>query len=298
MLAPRLFSGLATRSVSLCLDRNPDGSSYRIRNKTGNLLYLLGMKKRELVQLIREALIEGVMDNLTTQLSRVVVNHIKRNAKTLGFELAGIPDFKGTVNDLMVTIQFQHWDGPLKAREASYNPLARKLSLQVMYNNQFQEKDLSSFIPGLKNMLRHELEHYRQDQRSGYEDTAKGVHHTLPGTEQEPGSKVPGNKVYASIESAYNYLLSPVEIEAWVMGMYKQAKTQKVPLLSIFQKMSQDLAQKLPMSGKITQEEADGLAESVLMAWTDYAEKRLPGVIPQTQVVQQGQVAAESKLPR
>lgn len=251
----------------------------------GGFLGLLGlivtlMKKKELVSLLREVIYEGVMDNLTTQLSRVIVNHIKH----FGHEGEGIPDFKGEVNDLLVHATFMHYDGPLRHAGGHYDPLARKFLAKIAVPYDFSDKDLADFIPKFKNLIRHELEHYRQDQRSGYDEPAKGVHHTLPGLPTQDG-KV-GNNPYATLESTYAYLLRPREVEAWVMGMYKQAKTQKVPLLTVLQRQSEELAEKLP-NASISVEDARQVADSMLMAWTDYARKRLPGVNLSGYVVQE-----------
>lgn len=233
-----------------------------------------GMKKRELEALIRETIREtireGVMDNLTTQLSRVIVNHIKN----VGHETL-MPDFKGQVNDLLVQALFRHYNGPLRHVGGHYDPLARKLFLKIVVPYNFTDKDLSDFIPKFKNLVRHELEHYRQDQRSGYEEPARGVHHTLPTL---PLQDHPiGNNPFATLDTASAYLLRPREVEAWVMGMYKQAKTQKIPLQTVMQQQSDELAQGVP-NAKISQKQARQFADGILAVWTDYAAKRLPGV--------------------
>jgi hypothetical protein len=228
------------------------------------------MNKRELEALIREAIYEGVMDNLTTQFSRVIVNHIKR----FGHEGTDIPVFKGQVNDLLVQAFFQHYDGPLRHAGGHYDSLARSFTAKILVPYDFSDKDLSDFVPKFKNLVRHELEHYRQDQRSGYDEPANGVHHILPGLSTK--DKPVGRNPFATIDSAANYLLRPREVEAWVMGMYKQAKTQLIPLIAVMRRQADELAEKMP-NANISENDARAFVEDLLEVWKDYAAKRLPG---------------------
>lgn len=229
------------------------------------------MKKRELESLIREAIWEGVMDNLTTLVSRVIINHLKRNR-----DQEEIPPFKGQVNDLLLQAQFKRYNGPLRQAGGGYNDAIRRLQVYVAVPFELDDKELSAFIPTLKNTIRHELEHYRQDQRSGYEGPEQGIHFTDPRLSGHPGYE-PGADHYATTDAAYNYFFSPHEVEAWVMGMYKQAKTQKIPLIQVMQDKKGELFRDLQKRERISREEAQDFTDNLLMAWIEYAKKRLPG---------------------
>lgn len=233
------------------------------------------MKKIVLEHLIRKAVIagikEGVMDNLTTQVSRVLVNYLKKFKN-----VENIPPFKGQVNDLLLLANFKRYNGPLRQAGGGYNDAIRRLQVNIAVPFEFNDRQLSDFIPTLKNTIRHELEHYRQDQRSGYEGPSQGLHATEPSLAGHPGYD-PGSDPYADTDAAYSYFFSPHEVEAWVMGMYKQAKTQKIPLLQVMLDKKGELFRDLQRKGQISREEAEDFTENLLAAWVDYAEKRIQG---------------------
>lgn len=228
------------------------------------------MKKRELDHLIREAITEGVMDNLTTQISRVIVNHLKQHRAE-----ENVPTLKGQVGDLLVQAQFGRYNGPLKQAGGSYNDAFRRITVNIAVPYEFSDRQLSAFVPDLKNTIRHELEHHQQDKRSGYEGPDKGVHYTEPGIQDHPGYN-PAQDHFATSDAAYNYFFSPIEIEAWVMGMYKQAKTARQPLFQVMQGKRGELVRNFIIK-RMDRDEAQELADSLLQAWTDYAKKRIPG---------------------
>jgi len=60
------------------------------------------------------------------------------------------------------------------------------------------------------------------------------------------------------------------------MGMYKEAKSKKVPLLQVLQKKKDELTTDLQRNKLITSEEAQEFTEKLLFAWITYAKKRLP----------------------
>lgn len=230
------------------------------------------MKKSELTLKLEQAFQEGVMDGLSTQLSRRIVNHLKKWSME-----PNIPSFKGQVNDLLLRVDFARYHGPLKHSGGAYNNAYRELAIRISVPEQFNDRELNAFIPTLKNVIRHELEHYRQDQRSGYESPDVGTHYADPATSRDAAqAHKPGVAPYSSIEAARSYFLSSHEIEAWVMGLYKQAKTEKKPLLDLMASETTKIAGHLQNYGHIDRKESFKFAKELSQAWKSYAEKRIP----------------------
>lgn len=210
------------------------------------------------------------MDNLTTQLSRVIVNHLKRNK-----DANPIPSFKGQVNDLLLRAEFERRPGVLRHVGGEYNYAYRELLVRIAVPEKFNERELSIFIPTLKNVLRHELEHYRQDQRSRYEEPRAGTHYADPTQASNTGHQ-PGINPFSSVEAARTYFLSPHETEAFVMGLYKQAKTSKESLRDLISKKTTEIGGSLYQTSGIPRQEAFKVAREISQAWNAYAEKRIP----------------------
>lgn len=237
------------------------------------------MKKSKLIQLIKEEIIsqivlqEGTMDWLTTKISRQIINYIKLHLNKLE-----IPTLKLKVGDVDVNILFQsnsNIDLP-KVKAANFNRINKNLLVLNVFI-EFPESSgislvmLNEFIPELKEILRHELEHYKQDIRSKGDKENPQMHYYSPNA--YPPNQEPSN---SPIENLKQYYLSADEIEAHVMGAYKAAKTRKIPL-------GKALANRLqwiyngPLK-HLDPKDSLQIVKEIQKAWIEYAQQRLPQI--------------------
>jgi hypothetical protein len=224
------------------------------------------MKKTALESLIKEAVLEGVMDNLTTQISRLIVNHMKASK-----DWRKIPPFEADVGPLKFKAMFQpSQDGLFRLRGAVYDQLGELVKLAVEVPPEGDLSGLSDFIPSLKNTLRHELEHRQQDKRSGFELGQAKPHAVAKGSMDGPYPKDVGG----TLQSTMAYYLHPKEVEAYVMGAYKEAKTRRVPFAQVLQNQLMMIHDQLLL--KFDDMEAAKVARAIQRAWVEYIKVRFP----------------------
>jgi hypothetical protein len=243
-----------------------------------------------LEQYINSIVQEGVMDNLTTQIARSIVNYLKKkgNANPIGNY---IPSQAIDIGDVHVMIAFlpvgsEH---PLKAINAKYIPVAddyHGVEIRVIVPQPFDEKQLGQFLPGLKNTIRHELEHVQQAKREPKTGKTNGVHYhgfnSIPGhyPDLTSGFKQSPSDLEFDYDKMKKYFLHPMEVEAYVMGAYKEAKTTKTPLHDIFIKRLTALFYHFTNNGLMQKKWAVELIKNIREAWEEYAQQRLGYIIP------------------
>lgn len=204
------------------------------------------------------------MDALSTQISRTIINHIKQEAPSGRIE-ALIQQMNGF--RLRVVFQTYGDEEELRWTRAHYDTQYHELFIRIEVPLPLQVQELNAFIPELKEALRHELEHALQANRK----TIRGVHYLDPSHSNNTG--FPRKNQFSDIESAKEYFLSPEEIEAHVMGMYKFAKTSKKPLRDIMVQKTIEMAGKMQRNG-IPRQESFKFVSELFKAWVSYAEKR------------------------
>lgn len=116
--------------------------------------------------------------------------------------------------------------------------------------------DYNAAIPMIKAVLRHELEH------SG----------------QTGESRPPMGGDFADIESMRQYLSHPAEVEAWVAGLYKYAKTAKIPFTQVIDNQLQRLY------GSMVKAQADTIEsrhmlDDIRSRWLSYQKQRFPSAV-------------------
>jgi hypothetical protein len=122
-----------------------------VGNEQSRIFALLtSMEKSALEALIKEAILEGVMDNMTTQISRLIVNHMKASK-----DWRKIPPFEADVGSLKFKAIFQpSQDGLFRLRGAAYDQLGELVKVAIEVPRTADLSGLSDFIPSLKNTLR------------------------------------------------------------------------------------------------------------------------------------------------
>ena len=208
---------------------------------------------------------EGRYDQVTTELSREIINAVKRGIKRYQTKIIL---FSRTTVDISV---YFHYDDeePIDVSAGTYiNPK----DIRPYYKNKrivfhvnlpktesVRLQKMSELVPEVKNIVRHEIEHVAQAkftdrERKGFFSTKRGYY------SDEAAAKGKGI-------TYLQYLLEPYEVEAYVRGLYKKAKTLKQPLNVLLD----DWQMYLEDSTNLTDNEID----QVMGAWKAYAKKHL-----------------------
>jgi hypothetical protein len=193
-------------------------------------------------------------NSITTQLSRELVNSIKSKAKkgAIAFDFPKtIPFLIDTLDDLRYSPEIElrytiKYSNKFKMGFDIYGQADDdSIELYITLNPKYAPKIYSEIIPVIKDAVRHELEHVAQN--------------LLPR---------PASEKYEYVKSTMfsDYLTARHEIPAFVRGLYKQAKTRRLPLSQIFDLFFNDYEERI----------GQDRIENVRQIWTDYAKRNLP----------------------
>tara|TARA_Y100000310_G_scaffold67014_1_gene62333 strand:+ start:1357 stop:2061 length:705 start_codon:yes stop_codon:yes gene_type:complete len=224
-------------------------------------------------------LLEGKMEWGTTQLSREIVNVLK---KMLDVEAIGDEDFTSyafsadkildnpipNLHEIRLFVIAQvtgDYETPEAAVHATYfreeDPEYSSLELYIYFPPDPSLSHLSKLLPALKETLRHELEHADQST-----ETIAGIGGT------------PEFHDFGSVKRTY---LSDGEVAAWVSGLYKRSKMQRRALTEIIDEalnLAKDriLGAHQEMGTSILDLEVTRFIEELREKWLNYARKRYP----------------------
>ena len=210
--------------------------------------------------MMKNLLLEGRYDAVTTQLSREIIDTIKRGTKRLQTRIVL---FKRTNIDIVVYVHYKddHLTGDEQVYGATYlNPKEiRKhyvnkriiLHVEVPINPELRMRGLSTLVPEIKNIVRHEIEHVTQNR---FKD-------------REREGFFSSKRRYPEDIEYFEYLMEPYEVEAYVRGLYKKAKTLKQPLNVLLDAWWDYL-----VSVELHPDEL----QAVKTSWIAYAKKHLP----------------------
>ncbi len=228
-------------------------------------------------------IVEGVLEGLTTKISRRIVERFKDFLTYVGpntepgeYEVdlsAEGPLRLGTLNVVLRVVFNEHeMIEPYGEYSAADNTVKIFIGLgNSVRNMSFGERKglLSALIPDIKYVIRHELEHVHQHYKG---NSPQRVHEPFNKHLKSPDVRVMKWK---------SYMLQQHEIEAWVMGIYKKAKMNKVPLLTQFD-LTLDTWKNALSGGN--DKFLDIVLKEILSAWKSYARKRLGSNIVDTRV--------------
>lgn len=203
---------------------------------------------------LRQLLIEGRYDAVTTELSRELIRAIKGKSKKglIGFDfpvkkkiqIDGLDDLEFTPEmELKYQIKYdKNFDMGFDVYGQADDEM---IELSMVVNTDMLPGLYSEIVPILKDAIRHEIEHIAQNildrpDSEKYEITPKGDY--------------------------FRYFTARHEVPAFVRGLYKQAKTRKVTMTTVIDKFLKDY------SHTMTPAES----EKVRQIWTDYAKRNLP----------------------
>lgn len=206
---------------------------------------------------MKNLLSEGRYDKVTTELSREIVDTIKRGNKRLQTRIVL---FKRTYVEVSVYIHYSDELEPEvygamypKASEIRKHYKGMKIiyHVNVPLDPERRMRGLSDLIPEIKNIVRHEIEHVTQSKFK----------------ERERTGFFSNKRKYPEDIEYWEYLTEPYEVEAYVRGLYKKAKTLRQPLNVLLNAWWQYL--------ESVEVHPDELRQ-VKKAWIDYAKKHLP----------------------
>lgn len=227
------------------------------------------------------ALAEGKFDRETTEISRIFINHIKRfgNARPENVEF----EF-GEYGEITVIFSFEddpEIDKP-EVFDGTFNASRQTITLRVVWPvelNSDIRRHYQELQGEVKNVLRHELEHYRQVERGSNDSSWKSdwKQHNAAKAVNPTRSDV-AEMVFYDPEATRKYLLSPLEVEAFVMGAYKEAKSKKLPLSQVLKSNLNDLLASMEVGG-LSSKDRFVIGAEVWTAWKAYTKERLPKAI-------------------
>lgn len=242
---------------------------------------------------------EGVLDNKTTLMSRVVVNNIKKHldkiqdsegnlqlifaknsqgfasmqksARHLGLvsntgSLEIPPELESEFPNMMVYVVKGD-----PSHSGYFDRVNNVLFIQIGVPEVDGKLDLNATLPMIKAVIRHELEHSEQSQSAPF---TRVKDYKWPDTTV----KAPWSVSFAEPSGVEEYLTHPSEIEAWVSGLYKYAKTAKIPFSSIVEKQLARIRQSMA-ENRVDPQRIEEIIQSVKDKWMSFARFRYPRAI-------------------
>ena len=236
--------------------------------------------------MMENILSEGRYDKVTTELSREIVQAIKQGKKRLQTRITLF-----TRTNVEISVYFHYTDEYAPQIYGAMYPQAKDIRkhykgmkivfhVDVPRDPEVRTRELSSLVPEIKDIVRHEIEHvtqvkFKEKERAGFFSKTR---------------RYPEDLEY------WEYLTEPYEIEAYVRGLYKKAKTVRQPLNVLFNTWWDYLTSVNMHPDEI---------RAVKNAWTSYATRHLPRTpmrqygyeveVPEVQNVEQEEVIGESQ---
>jgi len=198
---------------------------------------------------------EGRYDRIVTQMSRKFIEELKTDDDNLiEFDMmihnnilvhvrCDIDHVENKDKEFSIGGETGPDDGPTRTNDAGY-----LIDLYLEFGNSIPNTVLNNLIPELKEVFRHEIEHIQQYQMTN-------------------GDMV---EDYIEAEDDYvGYLTQPIEIPAFVHGIYKKAKTLKQPFDVVAWETIMSFSSDYSDMSYEEQEHVFGV-------WLNYAKKHLP----------------------
>jgi hypothetical protein len=178
------------------------------------------MKVFELKQVINEVIKESLFDFETTEFSRQIINIIKKAMVDDTKDMYFAKSSRNDIHPIRVDIHYRDEDTPL-AIKGEYQRGYRDIVVGVlMTRGKDYSKELAGILPRVKEVIRHELEHYRQDVK-GSEDFSN--YYGSPDL-----TKInPYTNPLGYMDRLEDYYLHPSEVKAYAVGLYKKSLINK-----------------------------------------------------------------------
>lgn len=189
--------------------------------------------------IIKQVLAEGRYDKLVNNTTRKIMKYLKNGKSEFEFIINPIKDRPITTKVIV------HWNDDEDMGVQGWMDLNQDiLTLEIWMDSRYMKVNFNFLSGQIQDAVMHELQHVAQ--HSFKERESEGLYDTQGG--------------YEGLE----YYAAPFEVDAWVRGLYKQAKYFKKPLIDIFKMMIQHI--------DLNEEDKPTL----LKIWVDYARENLP----------------------
>jgi hypothetical protein len=187
---------------------------------------------------IRKFINEGRYDSIVGKTTKKIMSHLKEKETEFEFTIVPIKDRPITTKIVV------HWNDEEEIGVQGWMDLNQDiLTLEIWMDSRYMKTNFNFLSGQIQDAVMHEIQHIAQ--HSYKERESEGLY---------------GDQGYEGLE----YYTAPFEVDAWVRGLYKQAKYFKKPLIKVFKMMIQHL----------DLEEDD--KPVLLKTWVDYAKKNLP----------------------
>lgn len=243
-------------------------------------------------------LMEGTLDRETTLISRVIIDNIKRKKDSiLGMPSNAYYQFNfskgnsGLMDRSAKALGFYVYDwGNLNIPEnlislfpnmlvyvgigdpihrGYYDRQSDVLFVQIeIPKTDNNNLNYNAVLPYLKSILRHELEHSQQKPEAPYTRVRQYGWEDIK-------DKAPAEVDFGNPELIEKYYTHPSEIEAWVSGLYKHAKTSKQPFFEILNDRLNKISSSMTRRN-IDRSIIDRIVSNIRKKWMDYASFRFP----------------------
>lgn len=221
----------------------------------------------KVIQNFIQLLYEGVYDKETTDLSRYIMNHVGNHVnrgmkRAFTFKVKDIAERLG-VDSITVKVGFAGYSEPEVSGSYMFyedepGPGRIEIVIEVptrWHDKTYARKQLSVLLPKLKNVIKHELEHFGQP--------AETLRDVAPADRE-------------TIEQIRAYYMNPAEVGGRVAGMYKQAKMQKRTLSDVFDDQIDEIIMDALDTGA-SDRQIETLAADLYEVWEKFARDRFPG---------------------
>jgi hypothetical protein len=200
------------------------------------------------------AISESKYDASTTQISRDVINFLKTTKPKESDGWYDISIMLPEKQRLPVFVQYVTSEEPIDLDvRANFFDGEMLITVIVGYEQSFSDTITPTFVGKLKNVIVYEYEHYDQQIKGG-----------SPIPSYDPEGVMLGDP-----EEVFKYFSSDEEIEAFISGMYREAKALKVPFKELYIVWFDNVKR------KVSQEQAKVIYYKV----KQFVERRFPKAI-------------------
>ncbi len=228
------------------------------------VLYNIMLLINEFVSLI----LEGNLERETTDISRKIMRKLIAQGKQLGgyfdsfqFKIdtkyEKLPNLKGIRVGIIFDESIKSLE-PVVQGSYSKRNYGEEILITIEVNKAWENFNLAkkvfpSLLSNLKMTIRHEIEHTNQD----------------ISTADYPYTK-------NNIDDILQYFLEPLEVEAFVVGLYKKAKMKKVSFYELMYKYIERQVYAWSIELGVSEQDATSAIQKIKDAWESYARKRFP----------------------
>lgn len=187
-----------------------------------------------------------------------------------------IPDYRKYHENLMIwvaVVDRSDESAETGVVRSSYNSLSQTIKVEVVSPINLTHDWFSKFIPSFKRTVRHELEHYSQHRRGGLQTDSLVPLMTLDGSFKGKPERGP----WATVGGAAKYYLNPVEIEAHVVGIQREARARRVKFHIVFKEIIEKICSNLRENG-FDERKVGFMSRRLYQVWGFYALARYPSL--------------------